>query len=300
MRLLFQSGAVIPKSDAGRNPVLNSALTFFGGGGPRTCYSGQNGRFLHSNSLNDVLEDGPGAVVKMLLPRLPMEQADKKQYGLLMQMAIVVGDYECVDLLLQRQVDVNAPGYYYGSALQAAARVGSVESVQLLLGVGADINLLQGEHSTALRAAVLGVHEEVVSILIKNGADVNLRFVGEKAYGENSKSVLHLSLETGNGAIVGLLLAAGADVNVDLWYHPRVLTVACGSGDVTMVQLLLDSGADVNGNENRGRVLDEEASALHMASKKGHQVVARLLLEHGAETEKEVKTSGTPLQVADR
>ncbi len=70
-----------------------------------------------------MLEGGPEAVVKLLMPRLPREKADKKQYELLLQMAIVAEDYECVKLLLQRKVDVNAAGYYYGSALQAAARV---------------------------------------------------------------------------------------------------------------------------------------------------------------------------------
>lgn len=121
----------------------------------------------------------------------------------------------------------------------------------------------------------------------------------KKDYSKDSKSVLYLLLETGNGAIVKSLLAAGADVNVDSSNHPSVLITACGSGDVTLVQLLLDSGAVVDGNGKRwGHVPDEKASALHMVSAKGHQPVARLLLQHGAEIEKEDETSRTPLQVA--
>lgn len=223
-------------------------------------------------------------------------------------MAVVVGDRECVELLLQREVDVNAVDCYYGSALQAAARVGNVELVQLLLGVSADVNLLGGRHGTALRAAVLGAHEEVVCILIKHGADVNLRFQEEDKRHENSQSVLHLALEAGNVAIVKSLIAAGAAVNVVLLNHPRVLTAACRSGDVTMVQLLLDRGADVNASGKHRpsyeSIQDEDASALYMASGRPRKSVARpfarVLLEHGAETEKEVKTSGTPLQVAAR
>ncbi len=143
------------------------------------------------------------------------------------------------------------------------------------------------------------MHEEVVNILIKYGADVNLPFVKIKDYSKDSKSVLHLSLETGNGAIVKSLLAAGADFNVDSSNHPSVLITACGSGDVTLIQLLLDSGAVVDGNGKRwGHVPDEKASALHMVSAKGHQPVARLLLQHGAEIEKEDETSRNPLQVA--
>jgi len=86
---------------------------------------------------------------------------------------------------------------------------------------------------------------------------------------------------------------------VDSSNHPSVLITACGSEDVTLVQLLLDSGAVVDGNGKRwGHVPDEKASALHMVSAKGHQPVARLLLQHGAEIEKEDETSGNPLQVA--
>ena len=302
VKVLLQAGAAIPESDAGRNPVLNSALAFFGGGESRSRYYGHDGSFLRSNSVNDVLDDGPGAVVKLLLPCLPMEKADNEQYCLLLQMAVVVGDCKCVEMLIQRQVDVNARGYYYGSALQAAARVGNVELVQLLLSVGADVNLLQGKHDTALRAAVLGAHKEVVDILIKHCADVNLRFSEEDKDHENSRSVLHLSLETRNVDIVKSLIAAGADVNVDLLNHPRVLTAACGSGDFTIVQLLLDSGADVNALGKKRRryehIVSYEASALHRASKEGHESVARILLECGADTEREVETSGTPLQVA--
>ena len=180
--------------------------------------------------------------------------------------------------------------------------MGNVKLVQLLLGAGADINLVDGEHSTALRAAVLGAHEEIVGILINYGAAVNLRIQENEEHRENSKSILHLSLETGNVTIVSALIAAGADVNVDLLNHPRVLTAACGSTNITIVQLLLGSGADVNasGKKRGGRATidDNEASALHMACSKGHEYIARVLLEHGAETEKEVETSGTPLQVA--
>ena len=64
--------------------------------------------------MDDVLSDGPGAVVRMLLPCFPMEKVDTERCGLLEMMAAVVRDHECVELLLQRQVDVNTVSYYYG------------------------------------------------------------------------------------------------------------------------------------------------------------------------------------------
>ena len=43
-----------------------------------------------------------------------MEKVDTERCGLLEMMAAVVRDHECVELLLQRQVDVNTVRYYYG------------------------------------------------------------------------------------------------------------------------------------------------------------------------------------------
>lgn len=142
-----------------------------------------------------MLKDGPGAVVKLLLPLLPMGKADNKQYGLLLQMVVMAGDRECVEPLLQRQIDVNAVGRYYGTALQVSARVCDVDLVHLLLHVSAEVNVLQGRRSTALRAAVRGAHEEIVETLIKHGIDVNLRSQEEDQHEQSSPFASYLMLE---------------------------------------------------------------------------------------------------------
>ena len=303
-RKLFQAGAILPVNKIGKNPILNQALAFFGGSITRSRYEGNGGRFKLLGSSKEVLEDGPGAVVKILLTYLPEEKADDERYGLLLQMAAVAEDRDCVKLLLQRCVDVNAVGYYYGSALQAAARMGNIDIVQILLDAGADVNLLQGAHGTALRAAVMGGHANVASILIKYGADVNLRFQEKDYYNKSSESILHLAVRTGSLAIVQLLLTAGAELYIDILDEQHVLTAACDAGDVAIVQQLLASGAAVNASGKKRRsyrdIVAEYASPLHMASARGHESVARALLDHGAEREKEVETSGTPLQAAAR
>ena len=70
-------------------------------------------------------------------------------------MACKAEGHECVELLLQRGMDVNISGSYYGTAMQAASRVGNIEIVERLLKSGADVNVLRGVYGTALRAAVL-------------------------------------------------------------------------------------------------------------------------------------------------
>ena len=304
IRKLFQAGASLPINDIGGNPILNQALAFFSGGTRESLYGGMDRRFRLSSSIKDVLEDGPGAVVKILLTYLPEEKADDERYGLLLQMAAMVEDRDCVKLLLQRCVDVNAVGHYYGSALQAAARVGNVDIVQILLDAGADVNLLQGSHGTALRAAVMGGHASVASILIEYGADVQLCYKEYEYYDKSSESILQLAVSTGSLTIVSLLLNTAAELNIDILDDPYILIAASDFGDVAIIQQLLASGAEVNASGENRRLYEynlvEQASPLHMASVRGHESVAQTLLDYGADREKNVETSGTPLQVAAR
>lgn len=136
VRKLLGAGAVLPGGDAGEELISQTALKFFEKG--TSHWDVASGRFLESKSVREVFDDGPGAVIKILLCQLPQAMAENEEYGMMLQMAAFVGDRQCIELLLQRQVNVNAAGHYYGSALQAAARQGNVEVVQLLLAAGAD------------------------------------------------------------------------------------------------------------------------------------------------------------------
>ena len=297
IKVLLEAGGAISQNDDGIKAALNEALSFFGDGS-RSHPTHRDGQFQISNSPTDLLINGPGAVIKILLDRLPEERADDSRYSLLFQMACMAGDRQYVELLLQRRIDVNRSGYYYGTGLQAASRVGNMDIVESLLTAGADVNILQGAHGTALRAAVLGGHEHVVNFLILHGADVNL------CHKNQDQSILHLALETGNRAIYKILLAAGADVNKDIPNQQPVMISASKLGDATLVELLLASGADVNISGKvlsyRASVPYDEASPLHAACAEGYESVVQFLLAHGADTEKIVQSSGTPLQAAIR
>ena len=227
----------------------------------------------------------------MLLPLLPSERADNERYNLLLQMAIRVGDVECINLLIDRNINVNATGYYYGTPLQCAAHNGKMDYVQLLLNCGANVNVTGGSYGTALRAAVVGGHEKIVELLFERGADANLSAIGSGLLPHSLESILLLSLRTPKFAIVRLLVAAGAHINLDKDYQDRVL-----------------KWSSFGGNRFRYSYEDDEASALHMACAKGLEVIARFLIEHGANIELEVvdkngkypNCSKTPLQIAAR
>ena len=287
IKALLGAKLSLPSSYSCKAAALNEALSFFGD---------STGRFLASDSVAEVLNTGPGAVVKFLLANLPEEKAIGSAYSLLAQMACVVGDVECIDLLLQRGMDVNFSGYHYGTVLQAASRVGNVELVERILESGAELDILQGVHGTPLRAAVIQGHEGLVRMLITRGADVNLR------YEDESHSVLHLALESRNNAIFKLLLDAGADANIGTKYQQDILITACEHGDATLVELLLDSGVDVGVSETKhaDNFYQQQygGTPLHAACANGHLPVVRLLVDHGVDVEKTNSSSATPLIAA--
>lgn len=291
IKTFLEANQLASSADLGKIAALNKALSYFGGSGLN--YSQHRHRFKDSNSVAEVLNNGAGAAVKTLLEHLPKQKADDSSYSHLAQMACVAGDQECVEILLRHSMDVNCTGYYYGTALQAACRVGNITMVECLLNSGADINILRGAHSTALRAATLGGHEELIRKLIGHGADVNLR------YKDKDKSILHLALEARNLVIFKILLAAGADIDVETPGQQPILIAACKYGETTLIEVLLAGGADVNTlgiyPEYCGNMLAEAATPLHAACSEGHFSAVQLLLDHEADIEKTNESAPTPL-----
>ncbi|OCL00528.1 uncharacterized protein K441DRAFT_719562, partial [Cenococcum geophilum 1.58] len=70
-----------------------------------------------------------------------------------------------VELLLNKDADVNAKEGDYGNALQAASQEGHSAIVKLLLSKGADVNA-RGDYGNALQAASQGGHLATVELLL--------------------------------------------------------------------------------------------------------------------------------------
>ena len=86
------------------------------------------------------------------------------------------GHAAVVQLLLEKDADVNVHGEHYGSALQAASADGHAAVVRLLLERDVDINV-QGEYGSALQAASARGHQAVIRLLKEAvgpmGADIS-------------------------------------------------------------------------------------------------------------------------------
>ncbi|KAJ7110801.1 ankyrin repeat-containing domain protein [Mycena crocata] len=145
-----------------------------------------------------------------------------------------------------------------------------------LLSMGSHIDI-QHAGMTVLQAACIGEDQEMMHFLLENGADIN-------ASGGNCGYMLNFASWRGCTRIVGLLLKAGAGVDInteymDFWgrrLSGTALQLACVEGHADIVGLLLEKGADVNASGGTCGLI------LHITASRGHVDIVELLLAAGS------------------
>ncbi|KAL7540429.1 hypothetical protein ACHAXR_010103 [Thalassiosira sp. AJA248-18] len=204
---------------------------------------------------------------------------------------ISAGSLEVLDLLLERDADVNACNKWRETPLLIAANNGHVEAVKRLLQSGADPSLCSEAGWSALTFAAHKGYEEICGLLLAAQAPVNCRVT------EDLSTPLHKACagsKPGHVSAVQQLLEGNADVHaLNKWRETPLLTAA-NHGQSEAVEALLRYGADPC------KCTDTGWSPLSIAAYKGHDEVVRLLLEEGAPTEEDDPTLSALLQAATK
>ena len=160
--------------------------------------------------------------------------------------------------------DVNVP-YPSGKTdlMLAACKGDDLARVRELLRRGARVNASGPGGLTAIECAVRGDHPtaELVGLLLAAGADVN------KATDSGTTPLMDAA-DQDDASIVRLLIATGADVNARskdgyTALSDAVAGVAAGTGSVENVRALLRAGDDVNAKDKSGRTALSIARAAH-------------------------------------
>ena len=130
--------------------------------------------------------------------------------------------------------------------LHAAALNNRVADALRLIerGVPADVRDRQG--TTSLMVAAAFGNGEVADILIEHGADPNARG------GVNGATPLHFAAMAGHPAVVNLLLANGARIDIGDYLGDAPLHYAAFYNRGAMIELLAAAGADVNLTNHAG------------------------------------------------
>jgi uncharacterized protein len=155
--------------------------------------------------------------------------------------------------------------------LAKAVNTGDLQTVRTLIKSGTDVNARSGDGSTPLLWAAHAGNLDIARALIAAKASLD-------AANDFGVTPLLEASRSGNAPMVDLLLRAGADPKRS---HPEgetPLLSAARAGSVPTVRLLLARGADVNHAEKF-----QQTTALMWAAAEGHLDAADLLLEAGAD-----------------
>ena len=261
----------------------------------------------------------------------------------------MTGQTECAQFLVDSGADLNAKDTFGMTPLMVAAKEGHPKIVKILLDAGADLSLKSRvrketafaiaiennqagcvqelveacpeEATRPLKGGLLPLHHsirhkqnEVACALIDAGVDLNKP--------DGPWTPIHLAVEMGNVAIVGIMAACGADLNAALPV-PKQVTIlmlsvckedaemvraigsqascnlnqfdelgrtalyhACKFGYIKSVEVLLEICADVDAHASHmiAEGKNPAPTALHAAILNDHPEVAKLLLAAGCTT----------------
>ncbi len=208
--------------------------------------------------------------------------------------AAVNGNLEMIQLFLRHpRIIVNFHDMYRSTPLFAAAEKGMAAAAQLLLEKGADIHAVSSKLSqtfsskwmyrnTPLYCAAERGHKDMVELLLKQpGIQSEIAPTNK-----NWLTPLHAAASRGHNAVVKLLLGV-PEVRASLIDATKLsvksttaLHLACKHGHPETAASLL-SCEEVNVNVKNG----EGFTPLHLAIRKGHTKVVKLLLNKFAEVD---------------
>ena len=206
-----------------------------------------------------------------------------------LQCASVHGDLVIVKMLVKAGAGVCVRDNVGDTCLILAAYKGHTETVRYLATLPeVDMNQRGRRGQTALHRVALTVHADVVGLLIDAGADIEVK-------DGVGRSPLLVSSCSGNLDVVKVLVKAGADVCVADNEGDTCLILAAWFGQIETVRYLVGlPEVDMNQRSLRGR------TALHMAVLKVHADVAEVIIDAGADIEVKDEKGRSPLHCASR
>lgn len=250
--------------------------------------------------------------------------------------AVKAGRADVVAALVKERVDVNAPAGDGSTALQWAAHRDDLRTVELLLAAGANANAADDHGVTPLLIACTNGKLDVAERLLAAGANPNAATAsGHRPLMEASrtgrsglvKALIAAGAEVNaadprrgqtplmwavayrHTAVARVLVEHGADVRARSKAGYSPLMFAAQQGDLETTRVLLQAGADLDGRTPDGSSalliasasLDASTTGQFMVvNQSGHEAVALLLLEHGANPNVADRGGIMPLHAAVR
>ena len=186
--------------------------------------------------------------------------------------AVIVGNIQCVKMLLAAGVNVNRDDRLViiktlveqnnlkclkvflrsgktkdlKTACILFAKMGHAHFLHLLILVGANVNSVDKDGFTLLMWTAIRGHCDCMKVLIDEGADVN-------KIDKSGRTALIFTINHEHYMCTSLLLRSGANVNVtDNNWNSALITAVRKDVDLPVIQSLIETGADVNIRDTNG------------------------------------------------
>ncbi|XP_033124057.1 ankycorbin-like [Anneissia japonica] len=160
-------------------------------------------------------------------------------------LAAKLGQYPCLEILLQLGADVNVVDKKGCTALHCASKSGHFNCIQRLLQLHADATIFNIQGETALQLAVASNHSDCCKLLLLGGAPVGTK-------DKDGKTPLMVAAENGDADLCRELIERGAVVNEQDKLLQTALILSCKKGHKEVIDLLVKRGANVTIKDNTG------------------------------------------------
>lgn len=207
----------------------------------------------------------------------------------LASLAAVLPDLRLLRALIARGVDLNLAHAGLGPLLAATRDSwhGRPDAVTTLLANGADPRATDAEGNTPLHFAARSSDPGVAALLRDAAAEV-------EALNDDGWSPLGIACAAGNWRLARFLLERGARAEPEGGQPALLAAAAVDDDDAAGVALLLKHKARVGASGRDGR------TALHEAALAGHEVIAGVLLDAGADPAARDQRDSQPIHEAAR
>ncbi|KAF2545542.1 hypothetical protein F2Q70_00024098 [Brassica cretica] len=167
--------------------------------------------------------------------------------------------------------------------LNSAAFYGDLYQLKSLIRAGADPNKTDYDGRSPLHLAASRGYEDITLYLIQESVDVNIK-------DKLGNTPLLEAIKNGNDRVATLLVKEGATLSIE--NAGTFLCTVVAKGDSDFLKRLLNNGIDPNSKDY------DQRTPLHVASSEGLYLLARQLVEAGANVLKKDRWGNTPLDEA--
>ena len=221
-----------------------------------------------------------------------------------------------MSLLLDSDADVSIANNCSETPLHAATRSGNKEIIGKLVQYGAELDATDKEGRTPLIRLLDNKRTDAALFLIEQGADTEVAdnsghkaidyatahglrevvmFLSVGTSDIHGNTPLHQAVFNGQSETVRILLSTSDDMlNIPNDEGETPLIIACMKGNLIVAKLLIDAGADVN------KALLNGNTPLHFAAWSGNKFVGRDLIGASAQIDAQNENGETPLILAAR